>query len=138
MDVTNREIDGVVFMLAGRDRNRCLVTTKYNRNEHRSMCRGVRPDSVLQNMLSTNASYLSTSAYTLIPCPIPTHKVSIFSLPTFEVMVWGVVDAGGKLGVCDYVVDKFSGTTIPQLVLRIHPFRRRTVIRADPLVLRSI
>ena len=46
-DVCNREVDRVVFMLAGCDRGCCLVASKDDRDKHCTVCINVRSDEVL-------------------------------------------------------------------------------------------
>ena len=47
MDVSNREVDGVIFVLASCDRNCRLVASKYDGDEHCSMSISVYSDEVL-------------------------------------------------------------------------------------------
>ena len=76
--------------------------------------------------------------YTLLPGPVPTHKVVVLPFSTLKVFVWCIVETRGKLEVCEDMVKNFSGITIPDLVFGSHPLWYRTVIGTEPLVLGSI
>ena len=75
--------------------------------------------------------------YTLLPGPVPTHKVVVLPFSTLKVFVWCIVKTQGELGVCEDMV-KFSGITIPDLAFGSHPLQYRTInLTALDSVLRS-
>ena len=76
--------------------------------------------------------------YTLLPGPVPTHKVMVPPFFALKVLVWCVVNTRDELRVCKEMVDNFYGITIPYLVFSSHPLRYRTVIGTEPLVLGGI
>jgi len=47
MDVSDREVDGVVFLLAGCDGNSCFIASEYDGNEDSSVCINIYSDEVL-------------------------------------------------------------------------------------------
>ena len=46
-NITDREVNGVVLMLAGRDGNSCFVASKYDRNKDCSVHINIRGNDIL-------------------------------------------------------------------------------------------
>ena len=88
--------------------------------------------------LLVNSIYILTSMYILVPGPVSTYKVLILSFLILKVAVWSIVDVGGKLRVCEDIVDDKPGVTIPYLVFGRHPPWDWTILRTDPLILSSV
>jgi hypothetical protein len=76
--------------------------------------------------------------YGLVPGPVATHKIAILSLPTLKVTVWAIINARGKLGVCEHVVDDLPRVTVPKVVVGLHPLWYRSTLGVQPLVLGSV
>lgn len=70
LDIPNREVDWMIFMLASCDGNCCLVTSEYDGNEYCSMCVGIYSNEVLFVVKLVDARILHKFTYTLPPGPV--------------------------------------------------------------------
>jgi hypothetical protein len=76
-----------------------------------------------------------TLLYTLSPCPITGHHVTVLSFPFIEFLVWGVVDMAVKVGVREDGVNDFTRVSEPNIIFRRLPFRGASRYRGGALVL---
>lgn len=111
--VANREINRVVYVLTGCDRDGGFVGADYDGDEHRSMCRRVHSDEVLSTTVSKHYARPISNTYTLVPGPVSTHKVVVLLVFVLEVAVRSVVNTRGELRVSEDIVDDLPGVTVP-------------------------
>ena len=91
VNVANREVNGVIRLLTGRNRDSCLVTAEYDGDEHRSVCCGVGCNDILNKSSAVNGMEPAFS-YALVPGPVPTHEVAIPAFLVLKVTVRSVVN----------------------------------------------
>ena len=65
--------------------------------------------------------------YTLFPCPVRRHEVTITPLVILELVVGDVVKAVHQIRVGKDVVNHFSRVAVPELIVGAHPLGSRSV-----------
>ena len=91
MNIANREVNRVIRLLTGRNRDSCLVTAKYDGDKHRSVCCGVGCDDILNKSSAVNGMEPAFS-YALVPGPVPTHEVAILVFLILKLTVRSVIN----------------------------------------------
>ena len=90
--VANRKVNGVICVLTSCDRDGRLVRAEYHGDKHGPMCRGVHRNDILSTTVSEYCQYSKICTYTLVPGPVPAHKVTVPSFSILKVAVWSVVN----------------------------------------------
>ena len=93
--VSNREVDWVVFMLAGCDRSCRFVSPKDDWDKGCPVRVRVVRDEVLFVTGSVVGKVVSLAecTYTLLPSPVPSHEITVSTLVTIKLSIGDIVDA---------------------------------------------
>lgn len=136
--VSNREVDGVVFVLTGRNRSCRFIGPKYDRDEHRSVCISINRNEVLNDRVSKASTLSRENTYALLPSPVPGHKVTVPSFSILELAVGNVVDTVSKIRVSENVMDDLPRITEPELIVGSHPLGYGRIFWAETVILNGI
>jgi hypothetical protein len=141
VDVPNREINGMVFLLTGCYGDSCFVAPKYYRNKKCAVHIRVNRNEVLSTKRvrdRAGAALQMKNTYALCPGPVPRHEVTIATLAVLELAIRSVVNTSSQVGVGKDVVDDLARITVPDLIIGGHPFRCGPVFRREAIVPSSV
>ena len=141
VNISNRKIEWIIFILACRNRDCGLVTAKNDWNKYWSFSSIVLGNNVLKIQDKpwkvTKRSDWAVRTHRLSPCPITRHKVFVFPLiVTVVFTICCIIKLSVEIGIVQHLLDNFSWVAIPYNKLWIHPFWY-FVVRLSSLVWNS-
>ena len=73
--------------------------------------------------------------YSLFPCPVPRHQITVLSLLAVEFLIWCVVNLALKIRMSEEVLDDIARIPVPDIITRSLPLRETGCFREGAVVL---
>lgn len=126
VDDSGAEVERVVVVLAGGDRDGCFVATKDDRHEHCAVGLRILCDDVLRRFNEYQERILvERGTYTLFPGPVARHEVTVNPLAVgpLKVAKWSLMEVVLEIGVAELDMGERSDVARPNVEFLIHPGR---------------